>query len=50
MAVDSKVKAGSISALGREDDGRNARVITVGGRMHITARVGAGHIDVVRAE
>ena len=50
VAVDSKVKAGSISALGREDDGRNARVITVGGRMHITARVGAGHIDVVRAE
>jgi len=49
VAVDAKVKAGSISALGREDDGRNARVLTVGGRMHVTARVGAGHIDVVRA-
>ena len=49
VAVDATVKAGSISALGREDDGRNARVVTVAGRLHITARVGAGHIDVVRA-
>ena len=49
VAVDATVKAGSISALGREDDGRNARVVTVAGRLHVTARVGAGHIDVVRA-
>jgi phage shock protein PspC (stress-responsive transcriptional regulator) len=49
VAVDAKVKAGSISALGREDDGRNARVLTGGGRLHVTARVGAGRIDIVRA-
>jgi phage shock protein PspC (stress-responsive transcriptional regulator) len=49
VAVDSKVKAGSISSLGREDDGRDARVVTRDGRLHIVARVGAGQIDVVRA-
>src|SRR3954447_6287165 len=49
VALDAKVKAGSISALGRQDGGHNARVITGGGRLHVTARVGAGHIDIVRA-
>ena len=50
VAVDAKVKAGSISSLGREDDGRNARVVTGDGRLQVVARVGAGEIDVVRAE
>ena len=47
VAVDARVKAGSISALGRTDDGRNARVRTVGGKLDIKARVGAGRIEVV---
>jgi phage shock protein PspC (stress-responsive transcriptional regulator) len=49
IAVDSKVKAGSISSLGREDDGRNAGVVSGDGRLHVVARVGAGRIDIVRA-
>lgn len=50
VAVDARVKAGSISALGAHDDGRNARVRdTGGGKIHLKARVGAGGIDVVRA-
>jgi hypothetical protein len=49
VAVDAKVKAGSISALGREQEGRDARVVTAGSGIHVTARVGAGHIDIVRA-
>jgi phage shock protein PspC (stress-responsive transcriptional regulator) len=49
VAVDAKVKAGSISALGREDDGKDARVVSGTGGIHVTARVGAGHIDIVRA-
>ena len=49
VAVDAKVKAGSISSLGREEDGRNAHVVTGGSGIHVTARVGAGHIDIVRA-
>jgi Cell wall-active antibiotics response 4TMS YvqF len=47
VAVDARVKAGSISALGRTDDGRNARVRTVGGKLDLKARVGAGRIEVV---
>jgi phage shock protein PspC (stress-responsive transcriptional regulator) len=49
VAIDAKVKAGSISALGREDDGRDARVVAGSGGIHVSARVGAGHITVVRA-
>jgi phage shock protein PspC (stress-responsive transcriptional regulator) len=50
VVLDSQVKAGSISALGRQDDGRNARVVVRGrGTLHLDARVGAGRIDVVRA-
>ena len=49
VAVDAKVKAGSISALGREDDGKDARVVSGAGGIHVTARVGAGHVDIVRA-
>jgi phage shock protein PspC (stress-responsive transcriptional regulator) len=50
VSVDSHVKAGQIDALGTHDDGRNARVETgSSGRMTIDARVGAGHIEIVRA-
>lgn len=50
VVVDSRVKAGSISALDRTDDGRNARLVVGGrGNLHLHARVGAGNIDVVRA-
>jgi phage shock protein PspC (stress-responsive transcriptional regulator) len=49
VAIDAKVKAGSISALGREDDGKDARVVSGAGGIHVTARVGAGHITIVRA-
>jgi hypothetical protein len=46
-AVDARVKAGSIDALGRHDDGRNAHIATGSGNLHIDASVGAGHIEVV---
>jgi phage shock protein PspC (stress-responsive transcriptional regulator) len=51
VLVTSHVKAGQIDALGREDDGTNARVVTGnGGDLLVNARVGAGHIEVVRAQ
>jgi hypothetical protein len=50
VVLDARVKAGSISALGAHDDGRDARVRdSGGGKLHLKARVGAGGIDVVRA-
>jgi predicted membrane protein len=50
VTLDSHVKAGSISALDRHDDGRNAHVaVAGGGNLRLDARVGAGAIDVVRA-
>jgi hypothetical protein len=49
VAVDGRVKAGSISVLGHHDDGRNARVrVTSGGNLFLEARVGAGAVDVER--
>jgi hypothetical protein len=51
VVVDARVKAGSISSLGHHDDGRNARVrITGGDKLFLETRVGAGRIDVERAE
>jgi Cell wall-active antibiotics response 4TMS YvqF len=51
VVVDARVKAGSISSLGRHDDGRNARVrITGGDKLFLEARVGAGRIEVERTE
>lgn len=47
VSVDARVKAGSVSALGRTDDGRNARVRFSGGKLHLKTRVGAGRIEVV---
>jgi phage shock protein PspC (stress-responsive transcriptional regulator) len=50
VVVDSHVKAGSIDALDRHDDGRNARIhVGSGEKLYLDTRVGAGHIDVVRA-
>jgi phage shock protein PspC (stress-responsive transcriptional regulator)/predicted membrane protein len=50
VAVDSHVKAGSISALDRTDNGRNAHVqVGSAGRLTLDASVGAGRIEVVRA-
>jgi predicted membrane protein len=50
VALDARVKAGSIDALGRHDDGRDARIReSGGGKLHVKARVGAGNIEVVRA-
>jgi phage shock protein PspC (stress-responsive transcriptional regulator) len=49
ISLDAKVKAGSIDALGFHDDGTNANVETKNGGISIHARVGAGHIDIVRA-
>jgi phage shock protein PspC (stress-responsive transcriptional regulator)/predicted membrane protein len=51
VAVDARVKAGSIDALGRHNDGTDAHVqVGDSGRLVVDARVGAGHIDVVRAQ
>jgi Cell wall-active antibiotics response 4TMS YvqF len=51
VVVDARVKAGSISSLGRHDDGRNARVrVTGGDKLFLEARVGAGRIEVERAQ
>jgi phage shock protein PspC (stress-responsive transcriptional regulator) len=48
--VAAHVKAGSIDALGRHDDGRNARLEAGGGStLTVVANVGAGHVEVVRA-
>ena len=48
--VDAHMKAGSIDALGRHDDGSNAHLVIAGGNaLTVDAKVGAGHIDVVRA-
>jgi phage shock protein PspC (stress-responsive transcriptional regulator) len=50
VLVAAHVKAGSIDALGRHADGRNARLETGGGStLTIVANVGAGHVEVVRA-
>jgi predicted membrane protein len=47
-SVDARVKVGSIDAPGRHDDGQNAEVRLTGrGNVHLEARVGAGHIEVV---
>jgi len=49
ISLDAHVKAGAIDALGLHDDGASASVVTSNGGIKIHARVGAGHIDIVRA-
>jgi phage shock protein PspC (stress-responsive transcriptional regulator) len=51
VSLTSHVKAGSIDALGRHEDGMNPRVDTrSGGLFTIDAEVGAGHLEVMRAQ
>ncbi|HEY6962808.1 MAG TPA: PspC domain-containing protein [Gaiellaceae bacterium] len=51
LTVASRVKAGSIDALGHHEDGTNARLVTGGGStLTVVANVGAGHIEVQRAQ
>jgi phage shock protein PspC (stress-responsive transcriptional regulator) len=50
VSVTSHVKAGSIDALKRHDDGTDAQITSGAGKtMTIDAHVGGGHIEVVRA-
>ena len=50
VALDARVKAGAIDALGQHESGHNARIRDTGaGKIHLKARVGAGAIDVVQA-
>ena len=48
--VNAHVKAGSIDALGRHEDGTGASLVTGNGNaLNVVARVGAGHVEVVRS-
>lgn len=49
--VDASVKAGSIDALGRHDDGSHAHLVIAGANaLTVDAEIGAGHIEVVRGQ
>jgi phage shock protein PspC (stress-responsive transcriptional regulator) len=50
VAVVATAKAGDVHVFGRHDNGRNARISTGGGPIVVDARIGAGRIDVVRAQ
>lgn len=51
VSVDAKVKAGDADVLGVHDDGTHVHVATgQGGRFDIVAKVGAGHVEVVRGQ
>jgi phage shock protein PspC (stress-responsive transcriptional regulator) len=51
VSVNAHAKAGEVYVLRRHDDGRNAEVKTgSGGLLVLDANVGAGRIDVVRAD
>jgi phage shock protein PspC (stress-responsive transcriptional regulator)/predicted membrane protein len=51
VVVDAHAKVGELFVLGGHDDGRDATVgVGSGGTLEIVARVGAGRIDVVRAD
>jgi phage shock protein PspC (stress-responsive transcriptional regulator) len=47
--VNTFVKAGSVDALGEHQEGTHVRLVTGNGVMTVIAKVGAGHIEVVRA-
>lgn len=50
VAVMADVKAGSVDAFGRHEDGTDVHVATAdGGAINVRANVGAGHIEVVKA-
>jgi phage shock protein PspC (stress-responsive transcriptional regulator) len=50
VAATAHAKAGEVYVLSRHDDGRNAEVQTGSGRLVVDASVGAGRIDIVRAQ
>jgi phage shock protein PspC (stress-responsive transcriptional regulator) len=51
VTVNAHAKVGDVSVLRREDNGKNARVTSVGGReLVLNAQVGAGQIRVLRAQ
>jgi phage shock protein PspC (stress-responsive transcriptional regulator) len=52
VSANATAKAGEVYVLGRHDDGRHAKATTgtSSGELVIEARVGAGRIDIVRAE
>jgi phage shock protein PspC (stress-responsive transcriptional regulator) len=50
VAATAHAKAGEVYVLSRHDDGRNAEVQTGSGLLVVDAKVGAGRIDIVRAE
>ncbi len=50
VAVDAHAKVGDVYVLSRHDDGKNATVRTGAGALVVDAKVGAGRIDVVRAQ
>jgi phage shock protein PspC (stress-responsive transcriptional regulator) len=50
VSVDARAKAGDVNVFGRHDDGTNAAVQTGSGELVLDAKVGAGRIDVVRAQ
>ena len=46
--INTRVKAGSIDMLGHHEDGSSVRYVTGNGILTVIAKVGAGHIEVVR--
>ncbi len=51
VTASARAKAGEVYVLSRHDDGRNAEVTTgSGGLLVIDAKIGAGRIDIVRAD
>ena len=50
VAVDASARAGSVDVLGQEESGGHARIVTGDGRYTLDLHVGAGEIDVERAQ
>lgn len=50
VTVNAHAKAGDVNVFDRHDDGTNARIQTGNGALVLDAKVGAGRIDVVRAQ
>jgi hypothetical protein len=50
VAASAHAKAGEVYALDRHADGRNAEIETGSGLLVVDADVGAGRIDIVRAQ
>lgn len=49
--ISTRVKAGDLDVLGHHDDGTDVKDVVGGGRqLNVVATVGAGHLEVVRAQ